>query len=147
MCAVEPDLERMGSDLQGKLFTVEGQGPVMEMWLSSRMFKYNTQVATKAAQVLITDPSKSQELRSRLMPVFPERIEGDLESGWMALDGPSALADALISWLAEHDSNFFCPRHTLAQQTLVEVLTRFGRAFELDPQRSRVRLGQATPVA
>jgi len=61
MCAVEPELEAMGSDLQAKLFTVEGQS-VMETWLSSRLKKYNLQVTTKASQILVAEPAKAQQL-------------------------------------------------------------------------------------
>jgi hypothetical protein len=148
MCMVEPSLEEMGAELQSKLFTVEGQlGPVMEMWLSSRLQTYNKQVIAKAGQVLMSDSSggKQLELKNRLQPLFPERIEGDLNSGWVALDGPSRLADALLNWLSEQDSDFFCPQHTVAQQTLISMLQRFGRSFEIDPIRARVRCGHVEP--
>lgn len=148
MCAVEPGLESLGADLQAKLFTVEGQGTaisVMERWLQSRLNKYNMQVGTKASQLLVSDPSKLHQLKLRLTSLFPERSAADPNSGWVALDGPSKVADGLLSFLVENDSGFFCPQHTLARETLMGVLQRFGPIFETDAQRTRVRLVQSQP--
>jgi len=148
MCAAEPDLEYLGGELQRKLFTVEGQGPVMEMWLSSRLKKYNTEVATRTA-ALVTG-AVGERLRARLQSLFPTREppsgEADAsaaagtDDGWMALDGPTSLADALLEWLGESSPGFFCPQHTLARETLTGVLLRFSLHFEVDTQRMRARL-------
>lgn len=145
MRALEPELETMGSDIQGRLFFVEGQGAVMEMWLVSRLKKYNSQVTSKVAQMLTADPSKAQMLKSRLQPLFPERTAANPDSGWVTLDGSSNLADALLSFLVENDSSFFCPQHTMARETLMSVLQRFGSVFEIDVQHSRVRVLQIEP--
>mmetsp|Transcript_54685 Transcript_54685/g.119196 ORF Transcript_54685/g.119196 Transcript_54685/m.119196 type:complete len:390 (+) Transcript_54685:21-1190(+) len=131
MCLAEPDLERYGQELQRRLFTVEGQGPVMEMWLSSRLKKYNAEAAAAMARVL-SDPSRVEQLRQRLLGMFPERAEGDPESGWVQLDGPSGLADALLSFLCEACQGFAIPQHTLARESVTTVLQRLGRGFEVD---------------
>lgn len=141
MCAVELELESMGKELQRRFFTVEGQGPVMEMWLSSRLKKYNAEVATRTANLVVGDPAKFEMLRCRLQPLFPERLEADPESGWVCLDGPTAIADALLSWLSDNSPGFFCPQHTLGRDTLLGVLQRFGRCFEIDVRCARARLG------
>lgn len=153
MCAAEPDLESLGGELQRKLFTVEGQGPVMEMWLSSRLKKYNAEVATRTAALVTGDPTRSEALRSRLVALFPDRGNpsqaASAEGGWLALDGPTSLADALLAWLSESSPSFFCPQHTLARETLTGVLLRFSSYFEVDGARMRARLrapgGEAAP--
>lgn len=146
MCAVEPDLGMLGADLQRRLFTVPGQGPVMEMWLSSRLKKYNAEVAGRTAE-LVTDPAKYEQLRATLMPLFSVRNEGEVETRFVPLDGPTPLADALLKWLGQHIQGFFCPQHTLARETLTSVLQRFGRYFEIDPHFTRARLvHQVSPV-
>jgi len=80
-----------------------------------------------------------------LQPLFPERTAANPDSGWVTLDGSSNLADALLSFLVEDDSSFFCPQHTLARETLMSVLQRFGSVFEVDVQHSRVRVLQIEP--
>lgn len=145
MCCVEPDLESMGAELQRRLFFVEGQGPVMEMWLQSRLKKYNVEVVTRVNSVMVTDPPKGQMLRTTLQSVFPARNEADPQSCWLTLDGPTALADALVKWLTSNCPGFFCPQHTLGRETLMAVLQRFGPCFEVEPGGIRVRLGATVP--
>mmetsp|Transcript_5187 Transcript_5187/g.9794 ORF Transcript_5187/g.9794 Transcript_5187/m.9794 type:complete len:844 (+) Transcript_5187:227-2758(+) len=144
MCAAELDLESLGKELQRRFFTVEGQqGPVMEMWLSSRLKKYNIEVATRTANLMAHDPIRNEQLRRRLEQLFPGRSDTDSEAGWLHLDGPTRLADALLNWLTESSTpagSFFCPQHTVARETLFGLLQRFGRHFETDPRLSRARL-------
>jgi len=140
MCVVEPDLEALGAELQKRLFTVEGQGPVMEMWLSSRLKKYNVEVATRTA-TLLTDPGKLELLKTQLQPLFPARSEAEPTAGWVSLDGPSSpIGDALLKWICEGSKGFFCPKHTLAKETVSGVLQRCGRYFETEPSCLRARL-------
>lgn len=141
MCAVELTLEHVGKELQRRFFTVEGQGPVMELWLSSRLRRYNEEVASRTAGLLQAEPNRLEVLRERLRTHFPERAEGDPESGWLSLDGPSALGGAVLSWLAESCPGFFCPHHTLSKETILGLLQRFGRSFEADLAGGRARLG------
>mmetsp|Transcript_132696 Transcript_132696/g.322448 ORF Transcript_132696/g.322448 Transcript_132696/m.322448 type:complete len:1090 (-) Transcript_132696:15-3284(-) len=145
MCAVELELEGVGKELQRRFFTVEGQGPVMELWLSSRLKKYNAEVAARTTSLVASDPSKFEALRSRLQPLFPDRSETDPDSDWVPLDGPSVISKTVLAWLSDSCPGFFCPQHTLARETLTGVLQRFGRYFEVDLQRSRARLG--LPIA
>lgn len=142
MCTAEPDLESLGGELQRKLFTVEGQGPVMELWLTSRLKKYNSEVAAQTAQTLAGNIAKSESLRRRLEAVLPDpECEADDagEGGWVALDGPSQISDTLLEWLCESSPTFFCPQHTLARDTLTGVLLRYSSTFEVDVTTNKAR--------
>lgn len=146
MVLVEAQLESMCAELQRRLFTVDGQGQVMEMWLQSRLNKYNSEVTTRLATILL-DPSKPEQLRQRLQPLFPARRDaGDPEAGWVGLARPSSVSDALLAWIAECVPGSFCPQHTLHPQTLLTALQRLGRTFEVDMRMYRARVAQAAPT-
>eukprot|EP00404_Azadinium_spinosum_P008290 CAMPEP_0180549776 /NCGR_PEP_ID=MMETSP1036_2-20121128/72291_1 /TAXON_ID=632150 /ORGANISM="Azadinium spinosum, Strain 3D9" /LENGTH=456 /DNA_ID=CAMNT_0022564983 /DNA_START=91 /DNA_END=1458 /DNA_ORIENTATION=+ len=159
MNTAEPDLESLSGHLQQHLFTVEGQpGPVMEMWLSARLKKYNGEVNTRLQNLfnLGSDTSRSEHLRTRLLPLFPDRAAAsaseaasDTEAGWLTLSGSSALSDAIIEWLTEVNAGFFCPQHTISSQTILVLLQRFGRSFETDisGQKARLSLAPVVPQA
>ncbi|CAK0857746.1 unnamed protein product, partial [Prorocentrum cordatum] len=115
---VEPELEALGTELQRRLFTMDGN-QVMEMWLSSRLKKYNGEVVTRFATLML-DPIRPEQLLHRLLPLLPARTDaGEVEAGWVALDRPSELASALLAWMAECVPGSFCPQHTLHPQTLM----------------------------
>lgn len=52
MRLIEPVLERLSHDLQQRLFYVQHQGPVMELWLSSRLKKYNSEANSSCIQLI-----------------------------------------------------------------------------------------------
>mmetsp|Transcript_9917 Transcript_9917/g.26195 ORF Transcript_9917/g.26195 Transcript_9917/m.26195 type:complete len:952 (-) Transcript_9917:273-3128(-) len=145
MCMVEPELEAIGSELQRRLFYVEGQGPVMEMWLSSRLKKYNAEVTTRLHAVILSDVARREQLRDKIQALFPDRAPGDPESGWVPLDGPTRISDLLVTWLIANSAGFFCPRHTLMRETIAGLLRLFGGLFEVEPLSTRARL-QLSPV-
>lgn len=143
MGMAEPELERVSWELQQRLFFVPGTGHVMELWLASRLKKYNQEAVGRWVQ-LSTDVHRFEDLRSRFRQLFPEQPEPDPEEDWLSLDGPSTIGDTLTQWLTEPctaQGGFFCPRHVLARETINLVLNRFGRDFEVDPAGTRVRLG------
>lgn len=144
MIVVEPELETLGAELHRRFFTVDGN-QVLEMWLSARLNKYNGEVVTRFATLML-DPVRPEQLRQRLLPLFPARTDaGEPEAGWIALDRPSELASALLAWIAECVPGSFCPQHTLQPKTLMTALQRVGvgRGFEVDTMRHRARLAQA----
>lgn len=110
MCWVGPELEGVGAELRNRLFYVEGQGAVMEMWLQSRLKKYNTEVITRAYSLMASDYARKDQLRARLQARFPERQAHDPDSGWVDLDGPTRIADTVLDWLRESlGTSFFLP--------------------------------------
>ncbi|CAJ1395640.1 unnamed protein product [Effrenium voratum] len=144
MCLTEPVLERLSQELQQRLFFVPNQGPVMEVWLSSRLKKYNGDAGARI-QAIFAQPGvpKLEPLKAKLLPFFPQPVEG--EGGWLSLDGPSLLADAVLEWLAEGTPSFF-PRHCLSRETLLGLLKRTGRWLEVDMQNgARLSLSEALP--
>lgn len=144
MCLVEPELEAVAAGLRQRLFFVEGQGPVMEMWLSSRLKRYNAEVASQAHNQLNSDPNRREVLKSRLQALFPEREPSDPSSGWVPLDGPTRVSETIVTWLKENAGSLSIPRHTLARETIAAVLNRFQGIFEIEAgcQRARMQLSK-----
>jgi hypothetical protein len=140
MCLVEPELETSYSVLRQRLFFVDGQGAVMEMWLSSRLKKYNHEVTSQANSLILGDPNKREVLKFRLQAIFPERLPNDPNASWVPLDGPTKVSEILLTWLRESSDNFLCPRHTLARETIAGILNRLGGLFEIENGCQRARL-------
>ncbi|OLP80656.1 hypothetical protein AK812_SmicGene38901, partial [Symbiodinium microadriaticum] len=149
MGSAEPVLERLSHDLQQRLFFVKNQGAVMEIWLASRLKKYNEEAAGRVASIL-AQPGvpKLLPLKTKLLPLLPPLPETDDQPGdWVELDGPSPLADAVAEWLGEDATNFKPPQHTLSFDTLRNLLLRAGRWIEVDRELPRIRLAPASVAA
>ncbi|CAK9058337.1 unnamed protein product [Durusdinium trenchii] len=141
MRMTEPVLERLSQDLQQRLFFVQNQGPVMDLWLSSRLKKYNNEASSRIAAVF-AQPGvpKLEPLKALLLPFFPQTEDGP--GDWLPLHGPSKLADAVSEWLTE-GTPIFLPRHSLSRETLLSLLQRTGRWLEVDVQNG-ARLAAST---
>ncbi|CAE7275021.1 unnamed protein product [Symbiodinium sp. CCMP2592] len=149
MGSAEPVLERLSHDLQQRLFFVKNQGAVMEIWLASRLKKYNEEAAGRVASIL-AQPGvpKLLPLKTKLLPLLPPLPQSDDQPGdWVELDGPSPLADAVAEWLGEDAANFKPPQHTLSFDTLRHLLLRAGRWIEVDREQPRIRLAPAAVAA
>eukprot|EP00933_Yihiella_yeosuensis_P015325 TRINITY_DN13404_c0_g2_i1.p1 TRINITY_DN13404_c0_g2~~TRINITY_DN13404_c0_g2_i1.p1 ORF type:complete len:899 (-),score=251.91 TRINITY_DN13404_c0_g2_i1:432-3128(-) len=142
MCAAEPVLERLGPEMQRRLFFVEGQGAVMESWLASRLKKYNGEAAGRIA-ALMAQPGAPhlEKLRSRLELLFPPE-DSNLDEAWAALEGPSEIGATVLTWLGEQSHGFYCPSNALTSQTLLGLFQRLGRWVEVDVHKLRVRLAK-----